>query len=300
MNETLDWDDLRAFWLVAQRGGITSAARQAGSSAPTLSRQIRALEAIIGRPLFERSVQGMRLAPAGQELLPMVERMVGHADRIENWRCHQNPTRLIRIAAGGFTSLFLARHTPFLTTGPIALKIHLTSSVAVHPISRGAADISLRNRAPSTQGLISRALVKVGFAVYASTAYQNTQSEQRLREDRRISWVGMAGTTPLPPSALWLEERLGGGPDFGCGSSAELLELVRAGCGQAVLPCFIGDGDKDLVRIGGVIDELSHYQQLVSRGESRADPAIRQVKRQLVKLFDSHRKLFSGNHSNPQ
>ena len=60
----LDWNLLRAFVTVVEQGSLTRAAVHLGTSQPTLSRQIAALEAAAGLPLFERTAR--RLVPSAQ------------------------------------------------------------------------------------------------------------------------------------------------------------------------------------------------------------------------------------------
>lgn len=50
---------LSYFVALADTGSFTRAAEQMGVSQPSLSQQIRALEAIIGAPLFERGTQAI-------------------------------------------------------------------------------------------------------------------------------------------------------------------------------------------------------------------------------------------------
>jgi len=63
---TLDWNLLRALGAVLAQGSLTQAAVQLGTSQPTLSRQIAALELALGAPLFERGAR--RLIPTAQAL----------------------------------------------------------------------------------------------------------------------------------------------------------------------------------------------------------------------------------------
>ena len=60
---------LRYFAALADAGSFTRAAARMFISQPTLSQQIRRLEAIIGTPLFQRQRDGVRLTPAGEVLL---------------------------------------------------------------------------------------------------------------------------------------------------------------------------------------------------------------------------------------
>jgi hypothetical protein len=70
--------------------------------------------------------------------------------------------------------------------------------------------------------------------------------------------------------------------------------VFHAGTGKAVLPCFVGDDDKDLVRVGGPIAELRGEQWLVLNDQARHEPAVRTVIDRLVALLKEHRALFEG------
>ena len=60
---------LEAFQEVARLGSVKNAAAELGLSMPALSRRIQALEAHIGRALFHRHHQGLRLTEEGNRLL---------------------------------------------------------------------------------------------------------------------------------------------------------------------------------------------------------------------------------------
>src|SRR5512135_1521856 len=57
--EWLNYHHLHYFWTVARAGSIAGASRELRLSQPTISNQIKTLEAALGHPLFER--QGRRL-----------------------------------------------------------------------------------------------------------------------------------------------------------------------------------------------------------------------------------------------
>src|SRR5436190_22972397 len=61
---------LRYFVAVAEEGSLTHAAeRRLHTAQPSLSRQIRDLEAEVGVPLLTRTVRGVELTPAGKAFL---------------------------------------------------------------------------------------------------------------------------------------------------------------------------------------------------------------------------------------
>lgn len=71
---------LRYFVAVAEEGHVSRAARRLAMAQPPLSRQIRALEEELGRPLFERTPHGMRLLPEGATFLEHARRILAEVD----------------------------------------------------------------------------------------------------------------------------------------------------------------------------------------------------------------------------
>ena len=71
--QSIDWNDLRYFLVVAQTGSLTEAARFLRVTPSTVSRRIDELERAIKRPLFVRRQTGYRLSEAGDALLPIAE-----------------------------------------------------------------------------------------------------------------------------------------------------------------------------------------------------------------------------------
>lgn len=64
---------LEDFLAVAEEGGFSRAAERRHVTQPALSRRIKALEAWIGTPLFERSTHVVTLTSAGQSFRPIAE-----------------------------------------------------------------------------------------------------------------------------------------------------------------------------------------------------------------------------------
>ncbi len=72
--------DLRALVAVADGRSFHGAASLLNLSQPALSRRIQKLEAAVGTPLLERTTRHVRLTPAGQEVLPLLRRMLDEMD----------------------------------------------------------------------------------------------------------------------------------------------------------------------------------------------------------------------------
>ncbi len=71
---------LRVLREVAQSGSFSAAARVLGYTQSAVSRQVAGLEAVAGRPLFERRRDGVVLTPAGARLLARAVRVLDELD----------------------------------------------------------------------------------------------------------------------------------------------------------------------------------------------------------------------------
>ena len=74
---------LRAFHVVARAGSFSLAARTGGASQPTLSAQVKALEASYGVGLFARKGRGVQLTPVGQSLHAITARLFAAEDEAQ-------------------------------------------------------------------------------------------------------------------------------------------------------------------------------------------------------------------------
>lgn len=71
----MDLGNLRAFAAVARLGGMNRAATELNTVQSNVTAKIRALEHDLGMQLFERHSRGVALTPAGERLLPYVDRI---------------------------------------------------------------------------------------------------------------------------------------------------------------------------------------------------------------------------------
>ncbi len=283
MKYDLDWHDLRLFLAVARAGGLNAAARATKVSAPTLGRRMGRLEQALGQPIFTRLRDGYRLTPTGEEVFDHateVEKAVASLDR---WRAGRRSGRAVRVAAGTWTSVYLARNIATLWRADDPFTIEFVTATARADIGRRAADIGLRNARPDERWLAARKVGTVAFAAYAAP---DAPAEPQ--------WIGIAGNGALTPSARWIAAHHAADIALWANSPVCAHEIARAGGGAAVLPCFIGDRDDRLERRSEPIADLQHDRWLVAHHDDRHDPSVRSVIDRIVDLVNTDRALMTG------
>lgn len=101
---------IAAFEAAARLGSMTAAARELNSTQPAVSQRIRALEEILGVPLFDRTTRRLRTTRNGQEYYDDVSialrRIVGASRRIQS-RAHARHRDLMLAVHFGFAHRWL-------------------------------------------------------------------------------------------------------------------------------------------------------------------------------------------------
>ena len=108
-------------------------------------------------------------------------------------------------------------------------------------------------------------------------------------------FVGVTGEAGAIASARWLAAHHRDRIAVRGNDVHSVLELVAAGAGLSVFPCFVGDSDPRVVRIASPIAELQTEQWLVSHHEERYRPEIRRVADRIAALMREHAALFRGD-----
>jgi DNA-binding transcriptional LysR family regulator len=288
----ISWDDLRLFLDVARLGGLSAATSTTGLSAATLGRRVTALEGQIGEPLFIRSQTGYVMTAAGEELLKRAEDVEASMHALTRWRDGNVGERIVRISAGAWTSAFISEHIGEIWHVDDGMRIELVTAYEKVDIGRRAADIGVRSARPTEPNLAGRKIGTVAHALYSGRNLINGVEAGYF--------VAPTGEAANIASARWLMAHHGDRVGVRGNDVQTVRELVAAGAGLTVLPCFVGDSDPRLVRVAGmVIAELTTEQWLVSHHEERHRPEIRRVADRIAALMKEHGPLFRGEARRP-
>ena len=286
------WDDLRIFLCLAREGTLTTAAKALGVSHPTVARRVQALEQQIGARLFERLPDRFVPTAAGEELLADTEAMEKAALSINRRSAGLSDTvsGVVRLSAGEAMSALLARHLPELRRDLKQIEFELTASHTLANLSRREADLLIREQVPELGGIVARKLGRVAYAIYGHPSLA-----KRKPELKTAPWLGFDDDHSYMPGQHWLQQMLDGARAVVRGNNWLVLhEAARAGAGFAILPCYLGDPDTKLQRVGGVIADVFADQWLLVHRDLRALPRVRAVMDAVIELFQRERPLLEG------
>ncbi len=283
--KNLNWDDVRLFILVAQSGGLTAAAVAAQSNAATIGRRMIAFEKAVSRTLFVRRQSGYELTADGRELLQIALAMQAGARPIEDWLEGEDAKPPVRISAGTFTTNFLCENFSRLWTVNDPFLITFKTTEKRLDISHREVDIGIRSHKPDGTSLAARKTGSVAYAVYCAR-----QAPSNVRDN----WISILPENAVTESTLWMNAQKNLRIVAWASTPRTLYDLVCAGAGTGVLPCFAGDRNPALERIGQPLPELDQGQWLVMHHEDRHRPEVRTVIDRLDTLLEDHAALFAG------
>ena len=296
--ETTNWDDLRVFLTLAREGTLTTAAKALGVSHPTVARRVQALESQIGARLFERLPDRFVPTSAGEQLLADTEAMEKAALSINRRSAGLSDTvsGVVRLSAGEAMAVLVARHLPWLRARLQQIEFEVVESHTLANLSRREADLLIREQVPELAGIVTRKLCHVAYAVYAARKLELKRTTMAALVD--LPWIGFDDDHSYMPGQRWVLDLLGGArPGVRVNNWLVLQQAVRVGAGLAVLPCYLGDADPALRRVGSVLNEVAADQWLLVHRDLRALPRVRAVIDALVRLFQAERAAIEGRGS---
>lgn len=249
---SFDWNQVRAFLATVEEGSLSAAARALGSTQPTLSRQVNALEQSLGVVLFERSSRSMTLTKSGLELFEHVQAMGEAAARISIAAKGQSQAieGNVTITATDQVSHYLlpALLDKLKQKAPM-ITIELLPSNDVRDLTKREADIAIRHVRPTQADLIANRVCDSSAKLYASKGYvKAVQTISELDDLSQLDFIGLA------PIERYLPNLQAQGLDITAknfttttSNGSVLVELVRQGLGISILPSHTADLFPDLI-----------------------------------------------------
>jgi DNA-binding transcriptional LysR family regulator len=192
---------------------------------------------------------------------------------------------VVRISAGTWTANFFAANFGKLWKPDDPFRIAFKTTEAKLDIAHREVEIGIRNAPPESVNLAARRTVTVAQAPFRARNHPNAG-----RED----WVAIAPEDIATRSARWVSEQPGIVIAAWANTPRTLHDLIRAGVGKGLLPCFAGDRDPLLERAGEPVAELAESQWIVMHNDDRHRADVRTVIDRIVALVAKHAALFAG------
>ena len=182
----------------------------------------------------------------------------------------------------------MSAHIGEIWTVDDGIRVEFVTTTDRVDIGRRAADIGIRNERPTEQWLAGRQCGKVAYAIYSGRHLINGIAAGLF--------VGVTGNGANVPSSRWLQAHHGDRIAVRGNNPHSVRELVAAGAGLSVFPCFVGDSDARLIRVAAPIAELETDQWIVTHHEERHSPPVRKVVDRIAALMRAHQPLFRGKN----
>ena len=288
----IDLEGIRTFLAIHRAGGFARACQVLHRSQPAISRRIALLEDVLGVPLFERGVGGLRLTTAGQVLVPYAEKAVAALqdceaaiDGLRDGRLGRIDLVVVGTLAGSGLTRILQR---FVDAHPrVDLKLRTATSREVSRLVRsGEATIGLRYHADSSEDLDCEQVATERLVVACRTGHP------KLRK-RKLKLVDLAGEAWLVFPDAENRERSSDNliAQFNTRGHSEIRwtaidsltaqkRLVEVGLGLALLPESAIDEERKAGRIASLrVGDLSAFNPvcLVTRRDGYLSPASRNL-----------------------
>lgn len=278
-----DWNHTRAFLVTAEEGTLSAAAKALGTTQPTLSRQVSALETETKTTLFERVGQRLVLTDSGVELLEYARAMGNAALQFSLTASGQSQQieGTVVISAGQLDAVFrLPKIIAKLRREEPGIDIEVVVTNEPSDLKRREADIAIRNFRPTQPDLIAKKLSEEVIWLYGTEDY--VRLLPALSNSSELSGLQIIGfdqsdavSQVLNPKGWNLSKR-----NFQLVTSFQLLqyELCKEGLGLIFLPEYIGGSQPKLTR---AFEHLGPAMQLplwlVCHQELRTSLRVRRV-----------------------
>jgi DNA-binding transcriptional LysR family regulator len=288
-----DWDDLRVFVVAAELGSLTAAADALAINTATVGRRISRLESGMRATLFIRSRTGLQLTSAGARLLEAgiaareameAAARTGEADTVGG---------TVRLSvAEGFGTRIVAPALPALRRSRPGLRLELAAAAGLLSPGTREVDLAVTLSAPISPKLVVEPLTEYRLGLYASAGYLDRVARPTRTADlAALDMVGYVEDLIYAPELRYLDEvHPGLRPSISSSSINAQREIVAAGGGIAILPCFLAG---DLSR---VLPEVSISRRfwISTHREVAATARIRAVRDWLNQLVEAKANLLIG------
>jgi len=289
----IPWSDVQLVLAIAETGSLSAAARRLEVTQPTASRQLAALEARLGEPLFVRAVGGTTPTAFGERIVEPARRMAEAGAEVERVAsgAERGPRGTVRITAPpGVAFALLAPFAAELARKFPEIRLEVISTIRYVDLVRGEADLAIRlastSRRATARDLVTLASVQQPIAAYATAKYAASLPTGYGLGD--IAWIGWPPPLDEMPPNPQLAARIPGfAPAFAADDFLVQLRAAESGVGAIILGTL--DPPRALVPLAVDFGKLTSTHELVGTRSSLAVPRVATIAKLLANELGKRR-----------
>lgn len=288
-------DDWLLVARVAERASLVLAAHEQRISHATAFRRLGALEQRLGVRLFERRAGHYAATAAGEAMAEAGRAMQSQVDaallRVQGQDLR--PQGLVRIASTeGVIGGLLLPLLPGLRKALPDVTLQCSARNEFHNLSQREADLALRPATLPPPHLIGRRIALLRHAVYAQRIKAKRFQRAPLSQQ---PWMALDDSAASSQAVMWLARQL---PLDQVLLRFSGLLMVRSAClqglGLAVLPCFLGDAEPGLARLGEPVADCDSELWLLSHPDLRETVRVQAARQWLQAALSAQAPLLAG------
>jgi DNA-binding transcriptional LysR family regulator len=279
---------MRYFLALARSHTVSAAGRELQVKHTTVARRVKALEQGLGTRLFDHLPDGYAMTPAGENLyqhaLVMEEQAQAVDRQVLGLDAQLCGDLKLTAAHDVMTRLIVPKLVLFQHAYP-GIHLQLLSSSGLADLSTRQADIALRLTPRPPDYLIGKKVMQLGIGIYASKEY--------LRKNPQPKHIVLWNDDVEYPE--WAKKHFAGATvSIRADDVTTILDCVSHHMGAVMLPCYIGDSAKNLLRLKLALDPSTWGVWVLSHVDLRATSRVRACREFLVDVIEQQRNLIEG------
>lgn len=290
----LNWDDLKFFLAVSRAGSVRAAAAKLGVNHTTVSRRINGFEKDLGQRLFDRTSKGYVKTQLGEEIFNEASYLEERLSSVERKVVGQDPVLSgeIRVTLPSMlgVDLLMPGFAAFSQKYP-DIELDIIDSIKALNLANREADVAFRIVKAPPEYLIGRKLAVLHRACYISKQYQDKVQDPAWLKQQ--NWIGWTDKLRRPIGMIAKRyPRLASKHKINNGHLQK--EACINGMGVAILPCFKGDIEPQLIRIPPYVSEPKFDLWLLSHPDMRGNKKIQTFVRFMTDYIGQKKDLIEG------
>jgi DNA-binding transcriptional LysR family regulator len=236
----MDWNELKVFLAIAEKGSLSGAATQLGVNHSTVFRRLQHFEETIKGRVFKRINNHYRLTTLGEELRVRAKEIEDNFHNLERQLVGKDvqPKGNVKITAPcNIACHFLSSYITTFNQQYPDITIELLISNQAFNMTNRQADIAVRATPKPPEHIVGRQVCEVGWGVFGSSAYKSLYgpptSVQELG-DHRIT--GATGNMSHLAIFSWLDKHFTEQVVTRTDDLMVMSHLAESGQSLAILP----------------------------------------------------------------